>query len=309
MTGLIGKSGKIFPLNFHNPEKMGNIVVNPIGGLANRMRAIASAVSLAKECGIGTVDVYWRVNHELAAKFDDIFLPRPELALHYPSGLGYSLLYSPPRKKNIYLSALSLKRFGLYISDFNAKSQKIMASENADEMIFKETKSAIEAERDCYFQSGCIYYKFMDEEYRKLFRFSDGIDDMATDIIDNLGNDVVGIHIRRTDNSQSILHSPDSLFFEEIDKRIAENPDVRFYLATDDETVKRRFKEKYGDRLATSITPASRTSKYGIIDAAVEMCILSKTKEIIGSHYSSFSEAASIIGGTPLLQVYRPASR
>lgn len=273
------------------------------------MRAIASAVSLAKDCGIETVEVYWRVNNELAAQFDDIFFDRPEIALHYPSGLAYSLLYSPPRKRNLYISALNLKRFGLYISDFKEKTQKILSSENSDKMILEETRSTIDAGGDCYIQSGCVFYKFTDEEYRKLFRFSDDIDEMATDILDNLGKDVVGVHVRRTDNSQSILHSPDFLFFEEIDKRIAENPDVSFYLATDDETVKRRFKERYGKRITSDRTPASRKSKEAILDAAIEMCILSKSKEIIGSYYSSFSEAASIIGGNPLLQVYRPAPR
>lgn len=284
---------------------MGSVVVNPIGGLANRMRAIASSVNLAKDCGIHEVKVVWRVNDELAARFEDIFLPVPEILISYPSSLAYTLFYSPPRKKNLFFSALTIRRFGLYISDFSEATRNIRSSENADARILDKTMAVLNSGNDCYLQSGCIFYRFSDKDYIRLFKFKPEIEDKAIETINNLGGNVVGIHIRRTDNSQSILHSPDSLFFEEIDKRIAEDPKICFYLATDDESVKQSFKNKYGERLTTSSRPATRSSKEGIFDAAVEMCILSRTKEIIGSHYSSFSEAASLIGSTPLIQVYR----
>ncbi len=284
---------------------MPNLIVNPIGGLANRMRSIASAVSLANSCGIEKVKVIWSVNDELAARFDDIFLTASRLQLFYPSPLTYSLKYSPPRKKNLFISALPISRYGLYLSDFNRQLREIRASENPDKLLLSKATATLDKGLDCYIQSGCIFYPFINKEYRRLFQFRPEIEEKAREILETLGENVVGIHIRRTDNSQSILHSPDELFFEEMDRRIARDHKVNFYLATDDEAVKRNFKARYGDRLVTSSRPANRTSRGGIIDAAVEMCTLSKTKEIIGSHYSSFSEAASLFGSVPLLQVFK----
>ena len=45
---------------------MTKIIINPIGGLANRMRCIASGIALAMETG-SDYEVVWAVNDELAA--------------------------------------------------------------------------------------------------------------------------------------------------------------------------------------------------------------------------------------------------
>ena len=85
------------------------------------------------------------------------------------------------------------------------------------------------------------------------------------------------------------------------------NPDAKFYLATDNDKTKMDFVGKYGNgTVMSNPRPASRNSLDGIKDAVAEMFILANASKIYGSFYSSFSEAAAIIGNTPLTQLYKP---
>ena len=47
-----------------------------------------------------------------------------------------------------------------------------------------------------------------------------------------------------------------------------------------------------------------RNKKIAIIQAVAELYLLSKTKMILGSYYSSFSELAAVIGDIKLEQIY-----
>jgi hypothetical protein len=106
----------------------------------------------------------------------------------------------------------------------------------------------------------------------------------------------IGIHIRRTDHRHSIEMSPTMLFIEKIDAEIDRNADVLFYLATDDVDVELEFRRRYGERVLTHAKEFSRQTVAGIQDAVVDLFCLSKTAEIHGSYWSSFSDVAARIG-------------
>ena len=53
-------------------ERKKDITLIPVGGLANRMRAIASAVELSRICDC-RLNVYWFRDMGLNARFGDIF--------------------------------------------------------------------------------------------------------------------------------------------------------------------------------------------------------------------------------------------
>ncbi|MDD4636209.1 MAG: hypothetical protein PHV66_01190 [Bacteroidales bacterium] len=81
--------------------------------------------------------------------------------------------------------------------------------------------------------------------------------------------------------------------------RVAITTNVRanFYLASDSVADKERLKELFGQRIITSDKAADRNSLEGMQNALVELWLLSKTKRIIGSAQSSFSETAAEISG------------
>ena len=81
---------------------------------------------------------------------------------------------------------------------------------------------------------------------------------------------------------------------------------MKFYLATDDEATKARFKKRYGTRVVCAAGSATRATLRGMQDAAAEMFILASTDRILGSYYSSFSEAAALLGNRPFKQLTLP---
>lgn len=104
------------------------------------------------------------------------------------------------------------------------------------------------------------------------------------------------MHIRRTDQFNSIKYSPIELFEEKIDDVLSKKTDVVFYLSTDDPTVENRLKAKYQDKIFVRKKEFNRNTITGIQDAVVDMFCLSKTSVIYGSFASSFSEIAARIG-------------
>lgn len=281
------------------------LIINPVGGLANRMRALASGLALASrlECDI---KVIWRRNWELNARMEDVFQLPTALKgkISYPSKFTYDSLYSIPRKRNLYISGpIGKLRFGATLRDATEPLRPLIR-DNDFSAIEKLCQDSLLKGKDCLLQGGTNIYPYTPDLYKSLFKPSEEVERKVEGLKERLGGKTVGIHIRRTDNAQSILHSPDSLFIAQMDKILEEAPGTTFYLATDDEATKSKFRAIYKDRIVTSETEADRGSVEGIIEAAAEMYMLASADRIIGSFYSSFSEAAAMLGGKPFSQVY-----
>ena len=84
---------------------MGQITFIPVGGLANRMRAIASALTLAQRTN-SNLDIVWYKDHALYASFYSLFEPISyNVSLRDASWLD-SCLLDRPRKRNFYIPRL-----------------------------------------------------------------------------------------------------------------------------------------------------------------------------------------------------------
>lgn len=257
------------------------LTLNPVGGLANRMRAIASGITYARATCCPLM-VVWCCNWEIKARFSDIFEMPPELRgrIFYVSPARYAVHYEIPRLRNCYVTRLTCRRFTQTVNDTlpTLPHGALLRACNA-------------------------FYPFEADLYRSLFRPLPHLRKRIDAIVAQLGQHSVGVHIRRTDNAESIKWSTDTLFEEAMAQCLDEQPDTRFYLATDSEDVKRRFAARFGNHVLFNPAPARRNTLRGIEDAVVELFVLASTQRILGSHYSSFSEAASLLGPTPLLQL------
>ena len=111
---------------------------------------------------------------------------------------------------------------------------------------------------------------------------------------------IIAIHIRRTDNIVSIENSPLELFEQVIDRYIASNVNVKFFLSTDDPLVKEKFGLIYPNNLVFLQHELNRNSCDGIRNALVDLFSLSLCGIIYGSYWSSFSTLAAVIGGSEL---------
>jgi len=109
---------------------------------------------------------------------------------------------------------------------------------------------------------------------------------------------VVGVHIRRTDNTHSIKGSPTSAFFEVMDQY---PPTTLFYVATDDINERYALLNRYPGRLLPRATlNLERHTLKGVEGAVLEFFALARCTEVLGSASSSFSELAALYGGCPL---------
>lgn len=82
---------------------MNKLFFVPVGGLANRMRAVASACTLARKVGIG-VSVVWFKDWALNAPFNALFQPIQwkEMAIREATFYDY-WVFDRPRKKNFFV--------------------------------------------------------------------------------------------------------------------------------------------------------------------------------------------------------------
>lgn len=267
------------------------LTLEPMGGLANRMRVIASGLELIKDMEID-VHVIWNLNEDLNCKFEDLFIPikgvsiiekeRKYVFAHHTNnpilhkkikayfrnkllGIDYfinEMDFLKGRVKSYYINKIVRNNKNIYI-----KTTQSFANINEEIKNFKPSKSI---------------QKLIDEEVLKFT------------------SDTIGIHIRRTDNKISILNSPTSLFVKKIEEELFLNNKVNFYLATDDINLQKELLNRYGSKMIVREKELNRNKKEGIIDALIDMYCLSKTKYVYGTYWSSFSKMASLLGNIEL---------
>ena len=103
--------------------------------------------------------------------------------------------------------------------------------------------------------------------------------------------------MRRGDHKYAIANNPLDMFVEKMQKRIDENPEVKFYLASDGADVIEYMQKHFPGRVIINEgAELSRKSKSGMENAIIDLLALSKTGGIIGSFGSTFSDMASYIG-------------
>lgn len=262
------------------------ITISPLGGLANRMRAILSARALAADADV-PLRVLWNTSSELGCAPQWLFNTRTwEFDWRTTSPIAHHWLWKPAGKANLFLPALwQPLRFRHRLNGTGAASSLID-----------------DARQGMYITSGQTFYPYQPSDAQRIFSPTPAIAAMVEQKLEPMASHrKVGVHIRRTDNTESILNSPDSLFTSLIRKELESDSDTMIYLATDSEATKQKLLGEFGNKIITSPHQACRSSRQGMMEAWAEMLTLSRMDIIIGSFYSSFSEMAAQIGSTPLL--------
>lgn len=265
------------------------IVFVPAGGLGNRLKAIASALAMARLCG-GEVQAYWFKDQGLSARFDELFEP-----LHLPAltvrdaSLFDTLCYDRPRPHNLYIPRLP---------------QQLLFADRMEEAACTEGMRthfdfARWAQDRKVWLASHVY--FMAEEVpagsMAIFKVLPHLQQRIEERKLQLGEEAIGVHIRRTDNARSIAESPTEAFIRRMQQAPAT---TRFYVATDDEREKERLCKAFPHRVVVSPTVANRHTREGIEEAVVELFTLAGTRCILGSACSTFSDMAANIGHIPL---------
>ncbi|MBR1595072.1 MAG: glycosyl transferase [Phocaeicola sp.] len=269
-------------------KKGSSLTLVPVGGLANRMKAIDAAIQLISGTDLA-LKIYWFRDKGLNCRFDQLFQPLdlPQVSLIEATSFD-SFSYDRPRKRNLYIPRL----FQLFYFDDCVYEAEVT------ERMYQHFDFRSWAINKRTYLASCVYF-FPPAPDARLFQFFHpvpALQQRIDEVSRTFGNRCVGVHIRRTDNLSSINESPTKLFVDRMQMMVQSDKDTYFYLASDSSEEKRKMKATFGKRILTSVTDLSRNSVQGIQDALVELYVLSKTKMILGSVKSSYSETAAQIG-------------
>jgi hypothetical protein len=263
------------------------LYVEPLGGLCNRMRTIASFYTVAREAGRGLTVVWLRdsgMNCSCARLFT---LPSGVTVVEGPYVSKLRMRLRSIARKLTHRAAG--RRFDGTVENWEAK--KALTSESVrklgDESLYASSCYSLE---DAY------------EKYDySIFQPAPDIEKLADEVTKRFPVHCVGVHIRRTDNEKSIKSSQTADFVERMRREVAEDEKVGFFLATDSVEEERTLKREFPGRILTyEKRSLQRDSEQGIVDAYVDYLCLSRTRRIYGSFFSSFSRCAAALHGIEL---------
>lgn len=255
------------------------ITLVPVGGLCNRINTIKCAIATHNALGY-EFNVYWRNCSELKADFEDLFDPVSKAGVRIKP-LHNPLLWTGGNKLGGAFNFL--RRICGYDLCINGTCHS-----NED------FRKLIGTSKKVYIFASNRFSTFTDVEINTFLHPKRMLQERI-DTITKTFNDVIGIHIRRTDNMASIATSTDEKFFARMDKELIENPQVRFFLATDSNTVKDAYQKRYGDAIITNRFDLSRDTLEGMENAVIDLWCLARCKYILGSAASTYSTCAASI--------------
>lgn len=255
------------------------ITLVPYAGLCNRLNAIGSALAYKEKFPETELSILWHKRRHCNCRFKDLFQQLPE-PFSPVKELCWQWKDYPGTRFNLNLPQIMR---GLFYDC------SILPSTPADDFdVLTQGKNRVYVSHDNRF---CKEYKA--ESLAEIFRPIEELQRRIDNVVENWNNNVIGLHIRRTDNKHSISLSPITHFYEVIEKELQNNNKVRFYVATDDVEVKNDLLKRYGDRIITIPLCLKRNSVQGMKDAVVDLFCLGHTKKIYGSFHSTYSSFAA----------------
>jgi hypothetical protein len=273
------------------------IIIEPFGGMANRMRFIASGVWLKEKLADELV-VIWNEDADLTCPYHLLFEQQD------------SFVVRNKRRSDIFIHSLNqpagLNNFQIYIRNKTLSYNHCLSFKDVSQLLSHaafEGHEIPEVSRDVYIRSGL---EFGDTFHTlKKFQPISELKRKINDIVKCFDAYTIGVHIRRTDHHWSIDNSPVEKFIEKMWEEIAANSRVSFFLCTDDALVENQLKKEFNNRVFCYEKELSRRTVNGMQDALVEMYCLSNTSKILGSYWSSFSETSAQINDVQLITILK----
>ena len=276
------------------------IVVRPVMGLANRLRAVTSCQALARHLGL-ELRVFWEGGKSFSDDaWHDLFaneLPLLDRGQYERARLGDAIELGlwlgwgddrPPHPSYRPERALEdIRRRGL-VWDYGFH--------NVDKLLARRGAVGARKLRKLRHQA-C-------RALRPAPAIAGRVDAFAQEHFS--GRRVHGVHIRRGDGLQgpqaeSYLRSPDEAFAVEMQRRLEADPELRFFLATDCEKTLGAFRDRFPGRLLAVdkvfVESVFDAPKGGQDDAVLDLFLLSRTEEVLGTYASTFGRMGAHIGG------------
>jgi hypothetical protein len=241
----------------------------PVAGLANRLRAMASAICAAQDTG-RPLTILWQQQYSICRGRARQLFDLSAVAL---TDIGFG--GPPPYPHRECLSPADWQRF---------------KERDPYKPIYMKSYGH-------FHQSDPVRWVAALRSLRPHPAIRDRVDTLFADWEAAAGAPLVGVHIRRTDHRKAIQLSPTVAFFE---RMRAYPPTTHFFLATDDALERDLLVQAFPGRVHFGATTLNRDSEEGGVQAFTDLLCLARCREILGSAGSSFSEVAAAWGGCPL---------
>ena len=262
------------------------------GGLGNRLKGLISVMRLSKKLERELV-LYWPNTKYCGCDFEDLFentLPKigdEELKKIKRGGdyKFYNDVLDNEHEKYKYL-LFKTWRFIFLPNEVPKNFTKVFPSKEGRSIDFEFDRIPLDKRKD-----------FLEElnSLKPTQQILEGVKSFEEKY--NL-SEYNGIHIRRGDTKFTVdgreKVSSDELFIE----KIKSMPNERFLLCTDGIETENKLKELFGDKII--VYPKGdrkRSRKDSLQEALIDMLLLSKTKRLLGSYLSTFTELAWWFGG------------
>lgn len=181
-----------------------NIVLEPLGGLGNRMRVISSALWL-KEYMNCKISVIWNEDEHLNANFNLLFQPISDIEIIQKPFI-FNYLRDPSKYhglKKVFFHVTNILSGSPFIIDDNYIYNQIRTHDI-------DIQGIIKNHQNVYFKT-CEHFGDA-YKYIEVFELIPQIKVKVNSLCTKFTRHTIGIHIRRTDHLVSIENSPLDIF-------------------------------------------------------------------------------------------------
>lgn len=293
-------------LNEGKMNRDGLIVCEPTSGLASRTYVLADAYALAKEYHHKLI-VIWRKTSDCDCRYRDVYSTEQfsDVSFHVYECNQFEEKFSDLRAEHTLSGIFKMARESrirlIYICNHSVLYHYYRSQCQIYKNSYKDHNTLFNSEmariNSCFFEAyNCITGQgnIRDIQFQRIYLQE------ADEILMNGGENIIGVHIRRTDHSLA-KKSKTQHFVDRMEEEIKKNPKVHFYLATDDWEEQLQMIKRFGEHILVQKNKTLERSSYaGMHSSIVDLICLSKTSRILGSNRSIFSKFAAEYGGVPL---------
>ena len=264
------------------------ITIEPLEGLCNRMRVLDSAIQLSKQIN-KALTVVWNLDCNLNCRFEELFIT-PKTC---------SKIKNKDMNNRFSINQLFTTFY---------KMRRILTN---DKCLFQKDVEFLKKNSykfDDLKQYGSIFISTYTRFFYSKHSFDEFIPvaNLRQIIMSYVANfdEIIGVHIRRTDSPLSEKWSPIPAFIECMNREIEKNHRIKFFVATDSPAVEGQIKKIYGERIISHKKKTfDRSTPLAIKDALIDLYCLSECQKLLGSYWSSFSETAAQLKGIEFITV------
>ena len=283
-------------------EQVKGITLVPMGGVASRVRTIASMIYLAEKYR-RPLEIIWHTDDEMPVSTDRLFTLVPRLASKNITLRAYKtsdlFLNMPPMLNNLYLSFLAV--YLRYDKVLSGSRLERMLTTNREELeaLLKDGDKSLLIATDKSFGN---YYRMYD-----VLESTVEVNNVVLSIMASWKNSVIGIHINRRMNPQTTFNEcPIELFIKRMQEIIVADKNTNFYIATTSKDERERLATIFRERVYVPHSVADPDTLKGVIQSLGQLLALSHCDRILTTPESNYSQVASELGNVPLetLSIY-----